>query len=77
MDWHMLLRYDGADWIAAACSLTSIILLGSKRRVGFVFYVAACLAGLFFTVLARSFPMAVVNLVLIAAGIRGFLRWGK
>lgn len=77
MNWSLVSHYYGADWASAACTLVGMVLLGNKKRSGFIFYLLACLAGLFFAVMAGSLPLTALNIALMAISVRGFLRWGK
>jgi hypothetical protein len=72
-----LLKYYGFDWLAVIIGTIGIWQLGSKKRSGFLFYMAAAAAGFMFAFFANSVAYMAANFVAFFLQLRGFLKWRK
>ena len=48
------MQYYGVDWLATACGLTGVYLLGNKNKLGFILFMVASLSWVTFGVLTGS-----------------------
>ncbi|MFH1089760.1 MAG: hypothetical protein V1716_05055 [Candidatus Uhrbacteria bacterium] len=77
MDIKIFTQYYGFDWLALMIGVVGIWKLGSKKRSGFLFYIAAAASGFIFAVLANSVAYMVVNIITIVLQLRGYLKWRR
>jgi 4-amino-4-deoxy-L-arabinose transferase-like glycosyltransferase len=68
-------RYYGTDYMAAACVIVAMVLLGDRRRAGFLLYMLATCFAMAFAIMAHSFPIIVTNGIVFGLNLRGFLKW--
>jgi hypothetical protein len=71
------LQYYGVDWLATACGLLGVFLLGNKNKIGFVMYMIASLSWLVFGILTNSIAMTIGSSIFLTLHLRGFLKWIK
>jgi hypothetical protein len=74
-DLFQVQRYYGTDYLAAACVIVAMVLLGDRKRTGFLLYMLATCFAMVFAVLAHSFPIIVTNGIVFGLNLRGFLKW--
>ncbi len=70
-----VLQYYGIDWIATACGLTGVYLLGNKNKIGFVLFMMASLSWATFGVLTGSIPITIGSSIFFVMHLRGFINW--
>jgi 4-amino-4-deoxy-L-arabinose transferase-like glycosyltransferase len=68
-------RYYGTDYMAAACVVVAMAMLGDRKRAGFLFYMLATCFAMAFAIMVRSFPIMLTNGIMFALNLRGFLKW--
>jgi hypothetical protein len=68
-------NYYGIDYLAAVCAIIGMFFLGNKKRIGFVFYMLATTAGVGFSILAKSLPFVIMNIITFSLNLRGFILW--
>ena len=68
-------RYYGTDYIAAACGIVAMVMLGDRKRTGFLLYMLATCFGMAFSIMAHSFPIMVTNGIMFGVNLRGYLKW--
>ncbi len=69
--------YYGTDYLAAICAIFAMLLLGNKKKFGFLLYCVASSSAIVFAILAKSPPIIVTNIVMIFINLRGFFRWNS
>ena len=72
---HDIFHYYGFDWLASALAVAMIYNLGSGRRIGFAFGMAANLSWFVFAALTLSVPIFLSNIVFITLNFRGWRSW--
>ena len=75
VDLFQVQRYYGTDYIAAACVIVAMVLLGDRKRTGFLLYMLATCFAMAFAIMAHSFPIIVTNCIVFGLNLRGFLKW--
>jgi hypothetical protein len=65
----------GLDYVAMGFSLSALILLGTKRRMGFLSFMLANISWVGVGLLIHSPVILVGNLIFFATNLRGFLIW--
>jgi len=74
---ELLTRYYGLDWLAMVLMFLSLVLLGRKKRSGFLFGIGANLAWLAFGAVVGSVANVVANLVFAVMNVLGYIRWAN
>jgi len=77
MDVKIFTQYYGFDWLALIIGVVGIWKLGSKKRSGFLFYMAAAASGFVFAILADSVAYIIVNTITFVLQLRGYLKWRR
>jgi hypothetical protein len=67
--------YYGFDYLASICVILAMLLLGNKKKFGFLVYCVGSSFAIVFALLAKSPPIIVTNVVVIIINLRGFLMW--
>jgi hypothetical protein len=70
-------QFYGIDWLATACGLLGVYLLGNKNKLGFVLFMVASLSWVTFGVLTGSIAVVIGSSIFLMMHLRGFLRWNK
>jgi len=70
-------QYYGIDWIAMITSILFIYYIGNKKRNGFIFGIIAAAAWILVNYWARIWPGILLNILLIAFHVRGYIKWKK
>lgn len=71
------MQFYGIDWLAVACNLTGIYLLGNRSKYGFASLMAGAFCWIIVGFMVSSFPLIGGNLISFALQIRGLLNWRK
>lgn len=69
------MSYYGLDWIGTALGLMSIYYLGRKRKIGFVFRIAASIFWVAFGIIAGTTAGILANLAAIILSLSGLKQW--
>jgi nicotinamide riboside transporter PnuC len=69
------MKYYGLDWIGTILGLMSIYYLGRKKKIGFVFRIAASAFWLIFGDIAGTIAGIVANVVVILLSLSGLKQW--
>lgn len=72
-----ILQFYGIDWLATACGLLGVYLLGNKNKIGFVLFMLASMSWITFGVLTGSIAVIIGSSIFLMMHLRGFLRWNK
>lgn len=79
MDWlwnvNDLMRYGGWDFVGMGLTFASLLLLGRRRRVGFLVGAVANAAWLVFAWRAKSPPTVAANLLFGGMNLWVWTRW--
>ena len=70
-------QYYGIDWLATACGLLGVYMLGNKNRVGFVLFMIASASWVTFGVLTQSIAVVLGSLTFLIMHLRGLLKWSR
>jgi len=75
---EILFKYSGLDWLSMVFSLCAMLLLGSKIKWGFLFFIIANIIMIAVSILMiESVALTVGNSVFLVTNLRGFLRWNS
>lgn len=77
MDFSLLGKYYGVDWILMLTVFVGIFLLGEKKKLGFIVGMLSAVFGLIFSIQIASVANGVSSFVLLALYMRGYLRWTR
>ena len=69
------MRYYGLDWIGTVLGLLSIHYLGRKKRIGFVYRIAASIFWVAFGVVAGTAAGIIANVAVILLSVSGIRQW--
>lgn len=69
------MKYYSLDWIGTALGLISIYYLGRKRKVGFIFRIAASIFWVAFAVIAGTTAGIIANIAVILLSVSGMKQW--
>ena len=72
---HM--QYYGIDWLATACGLTGVFLLGNKNKYGFLIFMMASASWITFGILVGSYAVILGSSVFLIMHFRGWLKWNR
>ncbi len=68
---------DIIQWISVGLSITGMVLVTYKIRIGFLFWVIASLTWLYIFHIKEVGPRMIVEGIYAATSVYGFYRWGK
>ena len=71
------LQYYGIDWLATACGLLGVYLLGNKNKIGFVLFMIASMSWVTFGVLTGSVAVIIGSTIFLMMHLRGLLKWNR
>jgi len=74
---ELLFKYYGVDWLAMILTIVSLVLLGRKKKEGFIFGILSNLSWLTFAALALSVANVLANFVFIGLNIKAYMNWRK
>lgn len=81
MDWlwncDELLRYHGTDFVGLALTFTSLLLLGRRRRAGFLIGAIANVVWLAFGFLSHSAGTVLANALFGFMNMWAWMRWRR
>lgn len=68
-------NFYGIDWLATACGLLGVYLLGNKNKVGFALFMIASASWVTFGFLTHSVAVVIGSSIFFLMHLRGFIRW--
>lgn len=71
------MQYYGFDWLAMACGLTGMFLLGGKSKYGFLFCMMGSSSWLVVGFFINSFPLIFGSSIFVVLQIRGLINWHR
>lgn len=71
------MQYYGIDWLATACGLLGVYLLGNKNKLGFVLFMVASLSWISFGLLTESIAVIIGSSIFFVMHLRGFRNWSR
>jgi hypothetical protein len=71
------MQYYGVDWLATACGLTGVYLLGNKNKLGFILFMVASLSWVTFGVLTGSVAVIIGSSIFFIMHLRGWINWSR
>jgi hypothetical protein len=71
------MQYYGVDWLATACGLTGVYLLGNKNKLGFILFMIASLSWVTFGILTGSVAVIIGSSIFFIMHLRGWVNWSK
>lgn len=72
-----VLQFYGIDWMATACGLLGVYLLGNKNKIGFILFMIASASWITFGVLTGSVAVIIGSSIFLMMHLRGFLMWNR
>jgi hypothetical protein len=70
-------QYYGVDWLATACGLAGVFLLGSKNKYGFLTFMLASASWVTFGILTESYPVIIGSSTFFFMHLRGWIKWRR
>jgi len=71
------MNFYGIDWLATACGLTGVYLIGNRNRLGFLVMMVASISWFTVGVIIGSLPLMLGSIVFFCLHFRGYRRWQK
>jgi len=71
------MQYYGIDWLATACGLTGVLLLGNKNKYGFLIFMVASASWVTFGFMTRSVAVILGSSIFFFMHLRGWLKWRR
>ena len=71
------LQFYGIDWLATACGLAGVYLLGNKSKFGFILFMLASLSWVTFGIMTGSIAIILGSSIFFLMHARGFWRWNR
>ncbi len=71
------MQYYGIDWLATACGLTGVFLLGNKNKYGFLIFMMASASWITFGILVGSYAVILGSSIFMIMHFRGWLKWRR
>ena len=75
--WTLATQYYGVDWLLLVCAMLGIVLIGDRRREGFLLGMVSCMLGIVFSVQIGSIANGISSFLLLCVYCRGYWRWSK
>ncbi len=75
--WSLAARYYGVDWLLLAAAIAGIMLLGDRKKEGFVLGMISSLLGIIFSVQIGSIANGMSSFLLLCVYCRGYWRWSR
>lgn len=72
-----LLQFYGIDWLATACGLLGVYLIGNKNKIGFVLFMIASMSWITFGILTGSVAVIIGSTIFLMMHLRGLLKWNR
>jgi hypothetical protein len=70
-------QFYGIDWLATACGLFGVYLLGNQNKWGFVVFMIASLSWVAFGLITGSIPVIIGSTIFFFMHGRGLYKWVK
>ena len=71
------MQYYGIDWLATACGLAAVFLLGNKNKIGFLVFMMASASWVTFGLIVGSWAVVFGSSVFILMQFRGWMKWRR
>lgn len=71
------MQFYGIDWLATACGLTGVFLLGNKNKYGFLIFMMASASWVTFGVMTGSLAVIIGSTIFFVMHFRGWLKWRR
>ncbi|CAN5288345.1 nicotinamide mononucleotide transporter [soil metagenome] len=71
------MQYYGIDWLATACGLAGVFLLGNKNKYGFLVFMMASASWVTFGFLVGSLAVILGSSTFFVMHLRGWLKWRR
>ncbi len=71
------MQYYGIDWLATACGLTGVYLLGNKNKYGFLIFMMASASWVTFGLMTGSVAVVIGSTIFFVMHFRGWLSWRR
>lgn len=71
------MQYYGIDWLATACGLTGVYLLGNKNKYGFLIFMMASASWITFGFMTESYAVIGGSTIFLIMHLRGWLTWRR
>ncbi|REJ75689.1 MAG: PnuC protein [Acidobacteria bacterium] len=71
------INFYGIDWLATACGLLGVYLLGNKNKIGFALFMVASASWVTFGFLTHSIAVVIGSSIFFLMHLRGFIRWTR
>jgi hypothetical protein len=65
------------QWVSVGLSITGMLLVTYKKRVGFIFWTIASLTWLYVFYMKEVGPRMIVEGIYAATAVYGFWKWGR
>ena len=72
-----LFQFYGIDWVATACGLAGVFLLGNKNRWGFLIFMVASASWVTFGYITGSYAVILGSSTFFFMHLRGWVRWRR
>ncbi|MEZ5306281.1 MAG: nicotinamide mononucleotide transporter [Pyrinomonadaceae bacterium] len=69
--------FYGIDWLATACGLAGVYLLGNRSKLGFVVFMISSASWITFGFLTNSLAVILGSSTFLLLHFRGWLNWRK
>ncbi len=70
-------QFYGIDWLATACGLTGVFLLGNKSKYGFLIFMVASASWVTFGFLTGSYAVILGSSTFFFMHLRGWIKWRR
>ncbi len=71
------MQYYGIDWLATACGLTGVFLLGNKNKYGFLIFMMASASWVTFGMMTGSYAVILGSSIFFFMHFRGWHKWRR
>lgn len=68
-------QFYGIDWLATACGLTGVYLIGNRNKWGFVVFMMASLSWIAFGTITGSYAVVIGSMIFLFLHARGMYKW--
>ncbi|MDH3492021.1 MAG: PnuC protein [Acidobacteriota bacterium] len=70
-----IFQYYGIDWLATACGLSGVYLLGNQNKFGFVVFMVASMSWIIFGAITGSYAVIIGSCIFLVLHARGLYKW--
>ncbi len=71
------LQFYGIDWVATACGLLGVYLIGNRNKFGFVVFMVASISWIVFGSITGSYAVIIGSTIFLFLHARGLYKWVK